>query len=210
MANTLWSFGDSYTEGYGLPWARDYIKWKGYKPLNFSDLLAKDLNLFPKNLAKGGSDNYTIFESICENIDDIKKDDFVIIGWSNPVRFRLATNNNTWSTLLPGNDHNISIFDHLSKESINEILVNRGSYKFAHEIDSWIKIINKALPENDVINWTPFGESMTQCEFIRCTTIVEETKKEVDNGHYGETGHMELFELFRTQYTKPIIKKSLI
>jgi hypothetical protein len=210
MVNTLWSFGDSYTEGYHVSWAKEYIKWKGYKPLNFSDILSRDLSFVKMNMGKSGCDNYTIFETICRNIDEIKENDFVIIGWSNTVRFRLATNNNTWSTLLPGYDHNISIFDHVSKESIDEILVNRESYKFAHEIDSWIKIINKALPNNDIIHWTPFGGAIETCEFIRCVTIFEESKGAVDDGHYGEIGHRELSEIFKTKYTKPIVKKPLI
>lgn len=209
MANTLWSFGDSYTEGFGF-WAKEYIAWKGYKPLNFSDIISKDLSLIKKNMGIGGCDNYTIFESICKNIGEIKENDFVIIGWSSQVRFRLVTKNDTWVTLRPGDNHNISLFDHLSDQTINEILLNRDSYRFAHEIDAWIKIINKALPNNDIIHWTPFGGAITTCEFIRCVTVSEESKGAVDDGHYGEIGHRELSEIFKTKHTKPIVKKPLI
>jgi hypothetical protein len=210
MYNTLWSFGDSYTEGFSPHWAKKYIEWKGYKPSNFSDLLCKDMHFFLRNLGSGGSDNYSIFDEICKNIDQIKENDFVIIGWSNPIRFRLATKSDTWASIRPGDDHNTDLFDHLSKESIDEILVNRESYLFAHEVDSWIKIINKALPNNDVIHWTPFGGAITKCEFIRCQTVSEETNLQVDDGHYGENGHRELFEIFKTRYTKPIIKRPII
>lgn len=210
MANTLWTFGDSYTEGFGPPWAEEYLRWKGYKPSNFAELLSTEFHFILKNLGVGGADNYSIFEAICRNIENIKDNDFVIIGWSSHMRFRLATKSDTWATLRPGDDHNIELFDHLSKETIDEILVNRGSYKFAHEINSWIKIINRALPNTDVIHWTPFGEAIPDCEFIRCQTVSEETNLEVDNGHYGEVGHRELFEYFGPRYTKPIVKRSLI
>ena len=209
MANTLWTFGDSYTDGFGH-WAKKYIKWKGYKPLNFSDIISKDLSFVKKNMGNEGCDNYTIFETICKNIDEIKENDFVIIGWSSPIRFRLTTKWNTWVTLIPGHDHDPSIFDHVSKQSVDEILVNRGSYRFAHEVDSWIRLINRALPKTDVIHWTPFGGAITKCEYIRLLTVSEESEGAVDDGHYGETGHSELAEIFKTRYTKPIVKRSLI
>jgi hypothetical protein len=210
MVNTLWTFGDSYTEGFGLPWSKKYIDWKGYKPKSFGELLSRELQLVLKNLGKGGSDNHTIFESICKNIDQIRDDDMVIIGWSNSLRFRLATNSDTWANLLPGDDPDLSLFDNISKQTIEEIHLNRASYKFAHEIDSWIKIINKALLKTDVIHWTPFGGSIPTCEFIRCSIISEESEGVVQNGHYGEDGHKELFNIFKERYTKPIIKRPLI
>jgi hypothetical protein len=207
--NTLWTFGDSYTEGFGY-WAKKYIEWKGYKPLNFSDILSCDLSFIKKNMGNGGSDNYTIFETFCKNVNEIKENDFVIIGWSNHARFRLVTKNDTWVSLRPGDDHDLSLFDYLSKQSIDEMLLNRSSYKFAHEIDSWIKLIDIALPKTDIIHWTPFGGAITTCEFIRCVTVTEESYGEVDDGHYGEIGHRELSEIFKTRYTKPIVKRSLI
>jgi hypothetical protein len=90
------------------------------------------------------------------------------------------------------------------------MLVNRESYRFAHEVDSWIKIINKALPNTDIIHWTPFGGAITKCEFIKCQTVSEETNMEIHDGHYSENGQRELFENFRVRYTKPIIKRPLI
>jgi hypothetical protein len=209
MANTLWTFGDSFTEGFGH-WAKKYIEWKGYKPPNFSDILSKDLSFIKKNMGEGGSDNYTIFENICKNIWEIKENDFVIIGWSTPVRFRLTTKNDTWVSIRPGDDTNLSLFDHLSKQSIDEILLNRSSYKFAHEVDSWIRLINRALPKTDIIHWTPFGGAITKCEYIRLLTVSEESEGVVDDGHYGEVGHSELAEIFKSRYTKPIVKRSLI
>jgi hypothetical protein len=209
MANTLWTFGDSYTEGFGF-WAKEYIKWKGYKPFNFTDILSRDFGFIKKNMGLGGSDNYSIFETFCKNIEKIKEDDFVIIGWSNHIRFRLATKNDTWVSLRPGDSHDLSLFEHLSKQSIDEILLNRSSYKFAHEVDSWIKLINIALPKTDIIHWTPFGGAITKCEFIRCQTVSEETDLAVDDGHYGEAGHKELSEKFIGGYTKEIVKRPLI
>jgi len=210
MSNTLWSFGDSYTEGFVSDWANDYIKWKGYKPEGFSDLLSRDLSLYQKNLAISGVSNYSIFESVCKNIDQINENDFVIIGWTSTSRFRLVDENDNWVNLIPLIDENLPLFNIISKRTVEETIANRGSIRFSQEIDSWIKIINKALPKTDIIHWTPFECQMKNCDFIKCTTIEEESGSKINDRHYGEKGHRDLFDVFKNRYTKPIIKKSLI
>ena len=210
MANTLWTFGDSYTEGFESDWANDYIKWKGYKPEGFSDLLSRDLSLYQRNLAVSGVGNHSIFESVCKNIDQINENDFVIIGWTNTSRFRLVNENDNWVNLIPLIDENLSLFNIISKRTVEETLVNRRSIRFSQEIDLWIKIINKALPKTDIIHWTPFPYQMKNCDFIKCTTIAEESDSKINDWHYGEQGHQDLFKIFKTRYTKPIVKKNLI
>ena len=67
---TLWTFGDSMTAGYteGSGWADKYIEWKGYKPKIYPEIISDKLGMELKNLAKGGYDNYSIFETLCANV----------------------------------------------------------------------------------------------------------------------------------------------
>ena len=48
---TLWTFGGSFTERYTdkYNWSRDYIKWKGYTPKVYGDIIAEKLDLDLKN-----------------------------------------------------------------------------------------------------------------------------------------------------------------
>ena len=95
-----------------------------------------------ENLSVGGNDNYTIFQTFCDNVEYIKNNDIVIIGWTSYCRFRLTDKNN-WQQILPTVDFKI---DGISKQTIDEIFINReSSGKYVDEINSWIKLINLYL-----------------------------------------------------------------
>ena len=78
MKNKIWIFGDSFStpfETHDLgPFATKYIKWKGYTPKTFGDILGEKLGLEVLHFAKGGADNDTIFESVYKNAPQIQKD----------------------------------------------------------------------------------------------------------------------------------------
>ena len=131
MANTLWTFGDSYTEGFGY-WAKKYIEWKGYKPLNFSDILSRDLSFIRKNMGEGGSDNYGIFETLCKNIGEIKENDFVIIGWSTWEREEWFFQNQYYNVNASGHDKLPEELQELYKEWVitqtQEVLTLKSNF----------------------------------------------------------------------------------
>lgn len=193
---TLWTFGDSLTEGYSEydDWSRLYIEWKKYKPKVYGEILSEKLNLKLQNLGKGGLDNYTIFQIFCDVSNKIKEDDLVIFGWSSPLRFRLATANNKWNTYIPNfekNYVNITTINHLT---IKEILVNRESYLYCEEVNSWIKLINNYLKNTKIVHWTHFDQRLRALCIKKIETIAQETNNKIYDNHFSENGHFELSE----------------
>lgn len=198
---TLWTFGDSLTASFDMKyeWSKDYIQWKGYTPKVYGDLISEKLNLHLNNLGKGGSDNYSIFQTFCDISQKIKKDDVVIFGWSCPIRFRLATKNNTWKTFIPRYTKNQSDIEGISYNTINELLVHRGeSVKFCEEVNSWVRLINNFLGDIKIVHWTTFDNRLDAHMIRGVETIKTETNGEVNDGHFSEKGHIELSEILMT------------
>lgn len=101
--NTLWAFGDSFTQSYVPPknninhvrnWRHEYIEWKGYDTKVYPEFIAKKLNLNLINKGIGGCDNSHIFEEFCKVASEIQKNDIVIFGWTDVHRFRFFNNMN--------------------------------------------------------------------------------------------------------------------
>jgi len=100
----LWTFGDSYTAGEPINFNDHFAKKYGVTLKTiWPALLADRLNLNLINKAKGGEGNEYIIKSICENLHKIEKDDFVVIGLSNPMRIEVFDwINNKSTTVNPG------------------------------------------------------------------------------------------------------------
>ena len=77
------------------------------------------------------------FINVCELI---KKEDILIFGWTQVGRFNAVdTIQNLMAQILPnGDNYNIG----LSKNTIEEILVNRTHPLWKIEVMNWIKFIN--------------------------------------------------------------------
>ena len=106
----IWYFGDSNTETYNpnYLWASRYIEWKGYTPKHWTELFAERMELPYSNLGLGGCDNYTIFKTLSDTIEMINDDDIVIIGWTIPIRGRIANlDSNKWFTIVPQSNPNL-------------------------------------------------------------------------------------------------------
>jgi lysophospholipase L1-like esterase len=206
---TVWTFGDSLTAEFDEEhkWSGDYIKWKGYKPKVYANLISEKLNLNLINLGVGGSDNYSIFQSFCDVSDKIKNDDVVIFGWSSPIRFRLAKNEKKWVSFLPNYTKNRTYIDGISIDTVNEMLVNRGSVKFVEEVNSWIRLINHTLKDVSYTHWTTFDGRINANMIRGINDIRTETNGSIDDGHFSEKGHIELSNLLITYLSKGITKK---
>jgi len=210
---TLWTFGDSFTEGYDkkYEWSKNYIKWKGYTPKVYGEVIADRLGINLKNIGQGGSDNYTILERVCENVDKIKDDDLIIIGWSSPVRFRLVgQDEKTWRSLIPSFDNKIDNFGKMiSQSTLDEIFVNRDTKPYQHEVIHWIKLLNKTFKTNTIIHWTHAMHGTTLWNFGQYNRIITETNGEVNDGHYSEIGHIELADALMAIMDSKINKRFL-
>jgi len=207
--NKLWVFGDSFSATSKRRdvehWRMEYAKWKGYNPDVWPEFLNKNLNLKLKNLAISGTDNYTIFDTIIDNIDKIEANDIVIIGWTSTLRFRLVSTNNNFNTIRPNEDLKSSTlnipslkYNNISLNTINEVLVNRDTKLYEWELNRFIKIINISLKDIKILHWSPFQRqhphlNIKKIEGIDALeTISIETNKELNDYHYSENGHLEL------------------
>jgi hypothetical protein len=189
----LFTFGDSFSEGYNeyAIWSTSYVKWKGYKPKIFSEIISEEMGFELVNYGKGGNDNYSILESFFKHYSEIKKDDLVLINWSSIERFRVVTKSGEWITMVPYFKNVMDDLD-ISERTVEEIFVNRTSDKFLDEVNIWIDYIN--ITNNNVIQWTPFTTKLNCHPFGGYHTIGDETKFELVDGHFSEKGQIQLAE----------------
>lgn len=194
---TVWTFGDSLTEGFksGDLWARTYVDWKGYIPMTYGEIVADRFGYQIINLGKGGSDNYSIFEMFCKNINKFEKDDIVIIGWSDVGRFRLSNNNGRWTSIVPNFSNNIKNIDNVSQNTIDEILVNRTSEIYIDEINNWIKLIKKSLQGIKFVSWSTFNNRKVNGLFVADVELIsKETDGIINDAHFSELGQRMVAE----------------
>jgi len=206
MSQKLYIFGDSFSAGFSFDsnWTNNYVNWKGYTPKGFGEIVSEKLNLELINLAENASDNYSILQKFCDNVNNIKKNDSVIIGWSSPLRFRLVSNNlknNDWITILPNyNEFSTKKFDRtkISESTLTEILLNRDDIRYCNEVNSWIKLLNNV--NKNIIHWTPFDQRLN-CMFLnKFETIFVETNGELNDWHFSEKGHQQSADLFINKF----------
>jgi hypothetical protein len=216
MKRTLWTFGDSFTESYSdnsAMWLDRYIDWKGYIPKVYGEVISEKLELELINMGRGGADNYSIFQRICDAANKIKPNDIVIIGWSNAVRFRVASDVGKWYAIVTNYRENNVPHDlsNVSDTTLNEIIVNRASVLFLDEICSWIKLLDYTFSNNTIIHWSPFHSNISKynIDCRKCETIDTETNGEIVDGHYSEAGHVILSEFLIQIINNPNRKKML-
>lgn len=216
ITRTLWTFGDSFTESY-LPkkdvvirhWRHEYIEWKGYVPKVYGEVLSERWGMELKNYGMGSWDNYSIFESFCNVVDKINKDDIIIFGWSSPERYRIVGNGGYWKQMAPAYDRTQEIVHNLSETTIDELFVNRTHIKYAEEVNSWIKLINFTLKDNAIIHWSPFKTKINVPHIGKLEMVKTETKGFIDDGHYSENGQKELANILEKIYHRLINKEIL-
>lgn len=207
----LWIFGDSFSaSNYGNNlerWRIEYARWKGHTTKVWPEFLNETLKLKIHNLSISATDNYTIFDTIIDNIDKIEEDDVVIIGWSSTLRFRIVDKSNTFNSIRPSSNSKKSTlnslyeYKNISLNTINEILVNRDNSLYEYELNRYIRLINLYLKDVKILHWCPF---QNQHPFLNVTrvdnigeieTIAQETVGEINDYHYSENGHKELSKI---------------
>jgi hypothetical protein len=202
----IWIFGDSFSVPFEThinnkyDWAIDYCNYKKKIPKTFGNVLSDLLKTKVTNLAIPGCDNYSMFHSYIKNVENIKKDDIVIIGWSEVGRFRLANKWNTWASFVPNFDNKLSDMENISNQTILEICTNRLSDIYIDELKDFIKIMKYSLPNNIIYNWSPFPhirKNVADLENIIAPSGINiETNGLIKDGHYGEIAHLNLAMYF--------------
>jgi hypothetical protein len=223
--NTLWAFGDSFTQSYvpptntGRNWRNDYIEWKGYNTKVYPEFIAEKLNLNLVNKGMGGCDNSYIFEEFCKVAGEIQKDDIVIFGWTDVHRFRLYNKENECGFFNANaldkdggpifSQEFFNTFDFLSIQTIEEMIINRDSKMFIHELCNWVSLINLFLKDMNVIHWS-WDRNNSICKNITISTryerIHDETKGSIIDYHWSENGQ----RMFSEHLIKKITKNNLI
>jgi hypothetical protein len=209
--NRLWVFGDSFSASNSKnnleKWRIEYAKWKGYTPKVWPEFLNETLNLKLYNLSISATDNYTIFDTIIDNIDKIEKDDIVIIGWSSTLRFRFVDKSESFNSIRPSTNFKKSTLNssyeyiNLSLDTINEILVNRDNPLYEHELNRYIRFINLYLKDIKTLHWCPFQNQHPHLKITKIDQIDnlekinEETNNQVKDYHYSENGHKKLSKI---------------
>lgn len=199
MKKTLWTFGDSFTESLSdnkADWVQKYIEWKGYIPKVYGEVMAERMEIKLVNMGKGGSDNYSIFQSICDSVHNIKSDDIILVGWSSTTRFRLVDKWDEWKHIIPNFDRNQRTLENISQSTIDEILVNRTHNLYIEEVRSWLKLLNYTFSNNTIIHWSALEYTAAHNYFRNLPTIRLETNGEIDDNHYCEEGHIQLANEF--------------
>lgn len=184
--STLWVFGDSFSTPYNREeflHCSEYIKWKGYIPLIYPQILAKKFSLSLNIQSKGGWDNYSIFQAFCNYSPHFSDGDVVIIGWSGSPRFRLWKEDR-WISYTPQN-----VNDTIERG----ILLNRyeGELAYCEEVGSWIRMIRSGF---NGITFLPFSTNPHSpiegtIKIWGVETIGEESGGVIEDGHPSERGH---------------------
>jgi hypothetical protein len=204
----IWIFGDSFSAEFSAhlerknEWAMDYCKYLNKEPKVYGQLLSEMLSDDYKNTSIPGSDNYTIFHTYIDVMDEINENDIVIFGWSNTLRYRIGNKEGGFCTILVEN--NIKMIEHLfdnnlSNKTIEELLIIRDSKAYYRELEDFIKIIKKSCKSNNIYNWSPFlnlRQNIKNIEKIAPRGIDTETNLKIKDSHYGEIGHLSLANYF--------------
>lgn len=182
----IYIFGDSFSEDTKNPKKSTYIdryfEYKGRRTKFYTELLSEKFNQPMKNFSRGGMGNDYIFLEFMKNYKKITNGDIVIFGWADIQRI-LVPNKDTWYSNLHG-------FNILSKSTQDEIRVMRMDPLFTKRQLEIIEFIDNCLSDDiTVIHWTwatvPHKHSLS---------IYTETKGLIDDSHYSEEGHYDLYQ----------------
>ena len=125
----LWTFGCSYTGEYypvGDPnFVTNYDLYKEWKGGTLPDvwptILAKKLELNIMNMGLGGDSNYAIIQQFFNICEQVEKNDVLVFGWTNVIRFPLANNSAKFFNQILPCDSDFKTETGVSKDSIDEI-----------------------------------------------------------------------------------------
>jgi hypothetical protein len=237
----LYTFGCSNTAPYHelTKGYRDYKKFRGgsFPPI-WPELLAKKLAYELVNYAQPGTGNDSILYEFCKHVNEIKKGDLVIIGWTFNTRYMWPDKKSKkWEHLVGEYDENLD----LTFPTHHEIMVNRMDKDviplLSEQVHMWINLINRVAESVGftVKYWSSDGDitypnhNGFPCEGLTIKNVLvhhyvfdvvrmldgeqisEETKGEVNDAHWGESGHQKVCEIFYTHiknklnFTKALI-----
>ena len=190
---TIWVFGDSFSvdfENNRIGNFELYKDLKGYYPKSWGKLISEELGCEYKNYAFGGWDNYSILQSFCENITEIKPNDIVFVGWTPEPRIRITDENGKWRSF---NVMSQIDWGGISSDCILDLLLNRvtGEHKepnkgVEEERMAWENMIKFTMKDMILHIWKWGDKGL----FMNFQTIEQETNGLIPDGHWSEDGHI--------------------
>jgi hypothetical protein len=203
----LWVFGDSFSVPFKkIENEHPYIPYKGYCPKIYSNIISEELDLNLMDMSIGGCSNQSILHTFIKNIDDIKYDDIVVIGWTQPIRFRIGSKHNDFYDVIIAVAPHMEEFIDMSIDSLNDFTINRSTHSiYWDELIDYVNIINKSLKTKFTYHWTwveptdKIDSNVYEKQFFdlllpfkKYKTVRDETNGDIDDFHYGEVGHLDL------------------
>jgi hypothetical protein len=194
--NTLWTFGDSFTAGWGCTPQFEYYK-KYYKDGDklWVEMLADEMGLNLSNIGKNGASNDYIIDSIILNWKKIKENDFVIIGKTFTHRFDIPIKlENRWVTILDkfNLDNGYNLFSQEEFETIvNFNYYFASNFLYKERQDLRYDFLVKELQERKIKVYLWDISSHAKLKF---NTIQMDTNNEMIDGHFSFKGHIEFYK----------------
>ena len=223
--NTLWTFGCSYTDGYGkipekktksLSLYERYYFYKGYFPKIWNEVLAEKLNFNLENKGKQATGFEYSFEQLCIVSDDIQKNDIVIFQVPFIERYRIPSHENNWNNISSDYDGK------LQPKLFSEMrAVQRTHNLYKQEVFNYLNLINNfsKLKKFDFYVWFADGIFYDYVDtnddmyllngncFLKVfenggLKINEETNNKINDLHFGELAHKIMGNMFYEHITK--------
>lgn len=203
----LWVFGDSFSVPFKkIENEHPYVPYKGYCPKIFSNILSEELDLNLMDMTIGGCSNQSILHTYIKNMTKIKSNDILIFGWTQPIRFRIASKRNDFYDVIIAVAPHMEEFIDMSIDTLNDITINRSTHSiFWDELNDYITVINESSKGSLIFHWTwveptkEINSNIYESKFYekllpfkKYKTVREETNGDIDDFHYGEMGHKEL------------------
>jgi hypothetical protein len=227
--NTLWIFGDSFSSDFDYNNLhqnhKTYMEIMGINHIPvWGTVIGEKLGLQVKNLAKGGSSNYQIFQDYCDSCHLIQSNDIVIVGWGLIDKFRIS-NNNSVVNIHPNDTRD---YDNISKSTLDEIIKNRreiynGIDIWAGEVRGWERAMismsenknykiyfwsteeDRLMKQDDKKNYLCSESDKSLIHYLRdlgCLSMSQETNDVVGDSHFGLQGHNKQAEIFYNEIKK--------
>ena len=199
----LWVFGCSISDLYDSEssikhwFSQEYIDYKGYVPIHYTQIIANKLEYELVNKAISASSNLQIFQDLCNNIENINSEDFVILQWSDSNRTRFVNDDDEWIQFAFQShwiQHKLKKFSHITYNTIQEVLANRlSTNKYLEEINSWEKFIKFAFKSSNILIWNPFEKIIGNNSILKSVELIkDETNNKILDYHFSEKGQIEI------------------
>lgn len=212
--NTLWTFGDSFTFGHGCRLdcnsytVDEYYSYKQDGDDIWPNHLGKLLDCNVMNYGKNGVSNDYIFDKIIENFDNIKENDYVVIGKTFHGRIEIPYKDKIYKSFASyegGKIDDITTSNDLwlktefkdVKSDVVEAMIN-FQYYFSDHIfykernnKRFEFIKNRLINEKKVKFCYIWGLEENKNFYHAFEKIIQHTKRKTIDTHFSFNGHLQ-------------------